>query len=67
MGFETLTTMLNSSKEMWANVANYDMPRLGTGGGFSDIFDLGSLQAAGNLGTKWLSDESLVESFLPDK
>ncbi|XP_065855887.1 heat stress transcription factor A-3 [Euphorbia lathyris] len=61
MGFESQTGMSNTSQEMWANVVNYNMPELGTSGGFSDIWDLSSLQAAGSSGTMWLSDESPID------
>ncbi|XP_059667492.1 heat stress transcription factor A-3 [Cornus florida] len=58
MGFEVSAGMSCSTNDLWDNL-NYDMPDLGATGGFSDIWDLGSLQAAGGSGIgKWPGDES---------
>ncbi|CBI30247.3 unnamed protein product, partial [Vitis vinifera] len=59
MGFDDSADMTSSCGELWGNVTNYDVPDLGLTGGISDIWDLGSLQAAEGLGIdKWPSDES---------
>ena len=59
MGFDDSADMTSSCGELWGNVTNYDVPDLGLTGGISDIWDLGSLQAAEGLGIdKWPADES---------
>ncbi|XP_034693941.1 heat stress transcription factor A-3 isoform X1 [Vitis riparia] len=59
MGFDDSGDMTSSCGELWGNVTNYDVPDLGLTGGISDIWDLGSLQAAEGLGIdRWAADES---------
>lgn len=47
MGFEASPSMPGSSNELWGNLSNYDVPELGVSEGLSDIWELGSPQAAG--------------------
>ncbi|XP_021644844.2 heat stress transcription factor A-3 [Hevea brasiliensis] len=62
MGFDNQAGMSSSSQELWGNLVNYDVPELGSTGGFSDIWDLGSAQVAGSSGIqKWPADENPVE------
>lgn len=58
MGFDASTTMPSSSRELWCNPINYEVPELGVTSGLSDIWDLGSLQVAEGSGIdKWTADE----------
>ncbi|KAA8516671.1 hypothetical protein F0562_016823 [Nyssa sinensis] len=59
MGFDAGAGMSSSSNELWANLSNYDLSEFRVTGGFSDIWDLGSLQAVGGSEIeKWPGDES---------
>ncbi|KAL9399002.1 hypothetical protein Peur_007963 [Populus x canadensis] len=62
LAFNTSAGMSSSSNVSWDNFVGYDMPELGSTGGFSDIWDIGSGQAGGGLSMdKWLADESAVD------
>lgn len=62
LAFNTSAGMSSSSNVSWDNFVGYDMPELGSTGGFSDIWDIGSGQAGGGLSMdKWLADESPVD------
>ncbi|KAG6769702.1 hypothetical protein POTOM_025363 [Populus tomentosa] len=62
LAFNTSAGMSSSSNVSWDNLVGYDMPELGSTGGFSDIWDIGSGQAGGGLSVdKWLADESPVD------
>lgn len=62
LAFNTSAGMSSSSNVPWDNFFGYDMPELGSTGGFSDIWDIGSGQAGGGLSMdKWLADESPVD------
>ncbi|KAF2307577.1 hypothetical protein GH714_029876 [Hevea brasiliensis] len=62
VGFDNQAGMSSSNQELWGNLANYDVPELGSTCSFSDIWDLGSAQVAGSSGVqKWLADENLVD------
>ncbi|XP_015580500.2 heat stress transcription factor A-3 [Ricinus communis] len=50
MEFDPQAYMPSSSQELWGNLVPYDVPELGSSAGFSDIWGLGSLQAAGSSG-----------------
>lgn len=57
MGLDVTAGMSASGIELWQNVTDYDMPDIGpsgSGGGFSDIWDLGSGVE------KWVADEAPV-------
>lgn len=59
MGFDYGEGMTSSCGELWGNAVNYDVPDLGFSSGMSDIWDLGSLQAAEGLGVeRWPMDVS---------
>ncbi|XP_034913696.1 LOW QUALITY PROTEIN: heat stress transcription factor A-3-like [Populus alba] len=62
LAFNTSAGMSSSSNVSWDNLVGYEMPELGSTGGFSDIWDIGSGQAGGGLSVdKWLADESPVD------
>ncbi|XP_052171986.1 heat stress transcription factor A-3-like [Diospyros lotus] len=50
--FESDAGMSSSSNELWGNLSNYDVPELGVTSGLSDIWNLGSLPAAGSSGVE---------------
>uniref|UniRef100_A0A803N6R1 HSF-type DNA-binding domain-containing protein n=1 Tax=Chenopodium quinoa TaxID=63459 RepID=A0A803N6R1_CHEQI len=60
MGFDLSTDVSSSTPAFWGNVASYDIPDVVTScpGEFSDVFDLGSLQAGGTGIENWLDDDS---------
>ncbi|KDP37290.1 hypothetical protein JCGZ_06744 [Jatropha curcas] len=67
MGFDSQAGMSSSSHELWGNLVSYDVLEFGTSGGFSDIWDLGSVQAAGSSGVhKWPVDEPKSHAGQPE-
>ncbi|KNA06841.1 hypothetical protein SOVF_177340 [Spinacia oleracea] len=60
MGFDLSTDVSSCSPELWGNIASNGIPDVGTcfPGEFSDVFDLGSLQAAGVGVDNCLGDDS---------
>lgn len=59
VGFDTGTGMPAPSNQLWGNPINYEVPEFGVTDELSDMWDLGSLQAAEGLGMdKWTTDES---------
>ncbi|CAK7343380.1 unnamed protein product [Dovyalis caffra] len=62
LAFNTSAGMSSSSNVSWNNLVRYDVPDFGSTGGFSDIWDIGSVQAGGGLDMdKWLADENPVD------
>ncbi|XP_071908399.1 heat stress transcription factor A-3 isoform X1 [Coffea arabica] len=59
MDFEAGAGVSSSSNEIWGNAVNYEIPELMVSSGLPDIWNLGSLPAAGSSGAeKWPDDES---------
>lgn len=60
MGFDLSTDVSGSSPALWDSIASYGVPDVGTScpGEFSDVMDLGSLQAGGTGVENWLDDDS---------
>lgn len=59
MDFEAGAGFSSSSNEIWGNAVNYEIPELMVSSGLSDIWNLGSLPAAGISGAEmWPDDES---------
>ncbi|KAJ4844983.1 hypothetical protein Tsubulata_040255 [Turnera subulata] len=61
LGFDTSAGMPSSSNALWGNLPNYDVPELGSTGGFSDVWDVGSLPAAEVSGIDRLPAVKLVD------
>ncbi|XP_060668960.1 heat stress transcription factor A-3 isoform X1 [Ziziphus jujuba] len=59
MGFAANAGMSSCGNELWGNPVSFDEPELGVTEGLLDVWDLGSLQAAGgSVIDKWPADES---------
>lgn len=59
MGFDASAGMSSSGNELWGNPVSFEEPELGVTEGLLDVWDLGSLQAAGGSGIdEWPADVS---------
>ncbi|KAJ6407583.1 hypothetical protein OIU84_010965 [Salix udensis] len=62
LAFNTSAGMSSSSNVSWDNLFKYDVPELGSTGGFLDFWDIGPGQAGGDLSMdKWMGDENPVD------
>lgn len=58
MGFDTGGVVSGTGNELWGNLADTDVADLGISGGFSDIWDLSSLNAGGSGVDLWPAGET---------
>ncbi|KAF9680166.1 hypothetical protein SADUNF_Sadunf06G0092800 [Salix dunnii] len=62
LAFNTSAGMSSSRNVSWDNLFNYDVPELGSKGGFLDFWDVDPGQAGGDLSMdKWMGDENPVD------
>lgn len=62
LAFNTSAGMSSSSNVSWDNLFKYDVPELGSTGGFLDFWDIGPGKAGGDLSMdKWMGDENPVD------